>query len=1483
MAESDSTAHSTPSTTLTPSGLGQYISFAGCPRFFRLKFFDQHVVNSRNWYDWKSQSDLFAELGLAYEEQQLTTLAERAELVVGDAESDGEHVDFDATWATPPDTESPSLEQQWTGGVREQLEQFIEQLAETTPEKSDGPVVLFQTPMYGDIGVWGIAGIADLITLEPLPDSYGVRSRILEVKTSWKEKTSHQVQSTIYSMLLDEVVSNLGVEHEPVATVVNREIDLREHTLDELPAIDRPSRTAEINRLLKRDGELHELARQSFDDVGYRLERKCDGCPYNGVCFTKAIESQDPALLNLTQGNQERLEHNGVESIAELSELFEREEGTKPYDYDELEERDTETVRALESEGTLANRLDEVVQRAQVLRGEIDPSYESFSDVEFLRGSGNGTLPEDNPHPNLPDGACPNHELIRVYLYVQHDHVRDRLALVAARIDCDQTDARTVIELGESFPTDREASLEAESELLESFFTELIETIQDVKQEFGPDNNQGYIHLYTYSQQERDALMEAVQRQPTVFGSGAVRDLLGLREGIEQPMVSVVHSDITDRLALRYPGTGLIQTVDQLQTFPDEYYDRRWFSREDWRATLDGDTVDLTQLFRTGLFEGQRPYVEEGDSIRLLLGDDDDPEVEPDGFYPLYNRFGNQIPLEYLWAARGKLEDVAADSDGPDFEAYRYYDGPDSERIGPAEVEALALRLTEALEHVERAIEYKNWQIDKQPIELDQLPVFSLDDVDLARAGQEYLDLEYMTDRRECYNHYLKPARKRVQTGDSTMFRVTSVEPAGDWDIKVEGELLYDELFRNPDQVLDSCRISGSTEGGSGSWRVMSKLERTDSEFREVNATYPRYIENSMKATVSEFDRTEHTITVNASTHGGFGNERYLAWHRSATLDPSEEDNYNTLISEGDLFVLDPYADSYPAVRAYEALERADSNSLYRTLNSAFQDGESEQFAQEFCSSGDIEQFLDTFEAVTGSRPRGRQEEFVKQVDHNLAVLQGPPGTGKTSYTLAPAVLSRMAAVENEGERLVTLVTAPSHTAVNEAMEDIVEQWTTLTGETAVTAATEFVRVRSKEDTADDVVEATGEYVSYIDYYDTDDVGQFAELLRPHAVGQSPEATSHLVVFSTPTSFRGLIDKCAGDLFGLDGAEAVMDAGLSFVDLLAIDEASMIDVPSTILASAYLRADAQTLLIGDHRQMEPVQQHDWENEDRRTIEENVPFMSMLNFVRFLRGDLAETEYAFAQSPEIGDAIPITRLDRTYRLHERVAELLTDLVYTDDGIRLRSDKTATLENVTPSTTGVDAAMEPSEPVSLIIHDEDESQDANRTEVALIDALLTAIPDPSADEVGIVTPHNAQKGRLNQRFGEQATIDTVERFQGGERDVMIISATASDPDYVRSEAEFLLNPNRLNVAMSRMKKKLVIVASQSVFEVTPPDAEEFDETLIWKRLYDALGVTEASPATAVWDGDLSTFCGTTVSVPDGREATSMEIYALSSADE
>lgn len=1008
MMSEEAESRDIPSETLTPSGLGQYIGYSGCPRFFRLKFFDRDIVNERDWYDHNTHTNLFAELGLAFEEQQLESIAAEAELLVGDEQNDGNVISFDQTWETPPEDKDENIADEWKHCVRNQLAEIVEDVASKEPSTTDGPVVLFQTPMHGQIGVWDISGIADLIVLTPITDEYGVQSYVLEIKTSWKEKTSHQIQSTIYTHLLNNLINELDIEHRQTASVINREHDLEETSFDELPKIDLPSRSAEIKRLLRRDGELHQLEKQSFEDVGYRLERKCDNCPYNGVCFTKAIEDGDPALLSLTQGNQEQLKEYNIDSLQELSELLEREEETVPYDYDQLEVRNEEVVRSLETKGTLANRLDEIVQRAQLLRGEIDPQYDRFDNVEYLRGVGNGILPDDDPPDKLPGVSGKRDELIRVYLYIQHDHVRDRLALIAGRIDSNQTETQQIIELSESLPTGQDESLNAESDLLGNFFRGLFKSIREVQSEID-EGSKGYVHLYTYSKHERDVLMEAVKRQPSVFGSSAVRDLLGLREGIDQPMVSVVHNDITNRLALRYPGTGLIQTVDQMEAYVGGSYNRRHFSHDDWEAEIDGTTVDLKSIFKTGLFEGKRAYVEQGDSIRLLLDDGNDPETEPDGFYPVYNRFGNQIPLEYIWAAKGKLDDIGYKTSTPDFNTYRYYNSENSESIGEPEIKALTQRLTEALQHVERSIQIKNWKIEKNPIDTDQLPEVLPNEMELSIACQEYLDLEHATERQECLEHYIMPPRKRMQSGDSTIFRVTDVTDNGDWEIHVEGELLYDELFRDPDRVIDSCRISGKEQGGSGSWRVMSKLERDGNRFSYMNVYYPNQIKHSVHATVKWFNRVDKTISVSASTHGGFGHKRYVESHSDATKQPeeAEDSDYTVLIQEGDLFILDPFSDSYTKTYAYQALERTDSNALYRQFNQAFHNGKCDQFNQRFCPEEAVDEFLTALESTTGMSPRGRQENFVKSVNKSVCVLQGPPGTGKTSFTLSPSILAR--------------------------------------------------------------------------------------------------------------------------------------------------------------------------------------------------------------------------------------------------------------------------------------------------------------------------------------------------------------------------------------------------------------------------------------------------------------------------------------------
>jgi len=92
---------------------------------------------------------------------------------------------------------------------------------------------------------------------------------------------------------------------------------------------------------------------------------------------------------------------------------------------------------------------------------------------------------------------------------------------------------------------------------------------------------------------------------------------------------------------------------------------------------------------------------------------------------------------------------------------------------------------------------------------------------------------------------------------------------------------------------------------------------------------------------------------------------------------------------------------------------------------------------------------------------------------------------------------------------------------------------------------------------------------------------------------------------------------------------------------------------------------------------------------------------------------------------------------------------------------------------------------------------------------------------ADEPGVLT-------------AAEEAVDTVERFQGGEREVIVVSATESDPAYLLAAGEFLYDPTRLTVALSRAKRKLVLVASRSVFGLFSPDDEVWENALLWTNL-------------------------------------------------
>lgn len=111
------------------------------------------------------------------------------------------------------------------------------------------------------------------------------------------------------------------------------------------------------------------------------------------------------------------------------------------------------------------------------------------------------------------------------------------------------------------------------------------------------------------------------------------------------------------------------------------------------------------------------------------------------------------------------------------------------------------------------------------------------------------------------------------------------------------------------------------------------------------------------------------------------------------------------------------------------------------------------------------------------------------------------------------------------------------------------------------------------------------------------------------------------------------------------------------------------------------------------------------------------------------------------------------------------------------------------------------------------------------------------------IGVVTPHRAQMAKivheLQSIFGSHPpedirnAVDTVERFQGQQRDVIIASFGVGDPDIISTEDEFLYNLNRFNVLTSRARTKLIVFVTRPLLEHLSNDTEVLNESRLLKQ--------------------------------------------------
>jgi uncharacterized protein len=252
------------------------------------------------------------------------------------------------------------------------------------------------------------------------------------------------------------------------------------------------------------------------------------------------------------------------------------------------------------------------------------------------------------------------------------------------------------------------------------------------------------------------------------------------------------------------------------------------------------------------------------------------------------------------------------------------------------------------------------------------------------------------------------------------------------------------------------------------------------------------------------------------------------------------------------------------------------------------------------------------------------------------------------------------------------------------------------------------------------------------------------------------------------------------------------------LDLLVIDEAGQFSLAATIAVAASAQ---RLLLLGDPQQLPQVSQG---------IHPAPVDGSALGHVGAGR-DVLPDEFGYF-------------LAESRRMHPALADVVSRLSYDSE---LHAHATAGERHL----DGVEQGLHP---VPVVHAGDSTSSEAEAAEVvAIVERLLgTRWTDParSASPIAlgerdliVVTPYNAQldliRARLDAAGHPQVPVGTVDKFQGQEAVVSIVSIAASSADDVPRGLSFLLSRNRLNVAISRAQWASYLVYSPALLDTLP----------------------------------------------------------------
>lgn len=255
-------------------------------------------------------------------------------------------------------------------------------------------------------------------------------------------------------------------------------------------------------------------------------------------------------------------------------------------------------------------------------------------------------------------------------------------------------------------------------------------------------------------------------------------------------------------------------------------------------------------------------------------------------------------------------------------------------------------------------------------------------------------------------------------------------------------------------------------------------------------------------------------------------------------------------------------------------------------------------------------------------------------------------------------------------------------------------------------------------------------------------------------------------------------------------------------DIIIFDEAGQLSIP---LAIAAMVKGSKYIFIGDHRQLPPIIAEDHPDE-------------------VFQKSIFEHLHQFN---------PGIMLDITYRMNKWINDFPSRQFYNG---RLVSDKKneGWLLDVPNNFTKHAEILDSAKPEVLFCHFHESNESRSEFEADLIAELIEEYLNQGVkpDNIAILTPFRAQVRQIKKalmrihnyiKFKDELFLDTVERIQGQERDIIFFSLATTDPTKAMQRASFFFNPNRFNVAITRAKKKRIVIGHKNLFHLSSNDKE------------------------------------------------------------